>query len=307
MASFAPWAAALAGFRLVRARPIPVMAWAGVIFLGRLAALVLTTAICGPSIPALDAAVNAKIIDPQAVVTAYRAVAPGYLAGAILVMPFAAIVTSAVYRAYLRPQEGRWCFLRVGVREAAILALIVSLNLILMVGLFLSGALIAAAANLVADETADSMIEIVGLAGMIYAVIWVLIRLALAWPMTFQSGRLALRPSWRLTQPQAWSVLSAFLIAEGLMLLVAALLFTVCIGLAGAIFAAMGGSLDHMSDALKPAQTLAQVFMPLPMIFAVFEAVMLALWAAALGGVAVCAYHVLAPADPLGEATPVSR
>ena len=112
MASFAPWAAALAGFRLVRQRPLAVLTWSAVIFVGRLIGLALTTAMSGRYMPALDAAVNAKTIDPQAVAQAYQPVAPGYLAGALVAMPFVAIVTAAIYRAYLRPEEGRWCFLK---------------------------------------------------------------------------------------------------------------------------------------------------------------------------------------------------
>ena len=91
MASFAPWAAALAGFRLVRERPLAVLAWAGVIFLGRQAALVLITVISGKFMPALDAAADAKTIDPQALLLAYQAVAPGYVAGGLVLMPFGAV------------------------------------------------------------------------------------------------------------------------------------------------------------------------------------------------------------------------
>jgi hypothetical protein len=291
----------------VRERPLAVLAWAGVIFLGRLAGLVLTTAICGSYIPALDAAVNAKVIDPQALTLAYRAVAPGYLAGAIAVMPFVAIITAAVYRAYLRPQEARWGFLRVGRREAAILLLIVAMNLIMMAVLFFSVALVAALANALSSDTGALMVQILGLAAAICALIWTLTRLSLAWPMSFQSGRLVLFQSWGLTRAQAWPLLSAFVMAEGLMLLVAALLVVICLGVAGAVLAAMGGSVDHMSDALRPAQTVAQVFQPLPLLVSAFEAVMLALAATTLEGVAVSAYHSLVPAEGLEEAKPAWR
>jgi hypothetical protein len=102
-------------------------------------------------------------------------------------------------------------------------------------------------------------------------------------------------------------LLGAFVLAEALMLLVAGLLFTICIGLAGALLSAMGGSVDHMTQALKPAQTVSEVFRPLPLFFSAFEAVMLALWATTLEGVAVSAYHCLVPTDLLGEATPALR
>jgi hypothetical protein len=291
----------LAGFRLVRERPLAVLAWAAVIFAGRLASLTLTTAISGPYIPTLDAAVNAKTLDPKALAAAYQLVAPGYMAGAVAIMPFVAIITAAVYRAYLRPQEQRWCFLRLGRREAAVFMLIVTLNLILRAGLFVAAALIATAANLVAgrDPAGGALVEIGGLAAAVCGLIWVMIRLSLAWPMTLQSARLSLVPSWRLTAAWAWPLLGAFVLAEGLMAIVAVLLFTVCAGLSGAVWVALGGTLDQMSAALEPAATVAQVFRPTPLVFQAFEAVLLALWAPTLAGVAVSAYRSFGPPEAL--------
>ena len=308
MASFAPWAAALAGFRLVRERPLSVPAWAGVIFLGRLAGLVLTTAMSGRYMPALDAAVNAKTIDPQAVALAYQPVAPGYLAGAVLAMPFIAVVVAAIYRAYLRPQEGRGCFLRLGRSEGAVLVLIISLNLLVMVGLFFAAAMIATLANLVAaaDQASGALVEIAGLGGSLFFLVWAMARLSLAWPMTFQSDRLVLFRSWRLTKAQAWPLLGAFVMAEALMVLVAILLFAVCAGLAGAAVVAMGGTIDQMSEALRPATRVAELFQPLPMVFLAFEALLLTLVATTLQGVAVSAYHSLDPQE-IDAATPAWR
>lgn len=295
MASFAPWAAALAGFRLVRQRPLAVLTWSAVIFVGRLIGLALTTAMSGRYMPALDAAVNAKTIDPQAVAQAYQPVAPGYLAGALVAMPFVAIVTAAIYRAYLRPEEGRWCFLRLGKSEWAIFILIVSFNLLVMTGLFFAAAMVAALANLVAlgDQALGGLVEIVGLGGAVFGLVWSLARLSLAWPMTFQSGRLMLFRSWRLTKAQAGPLLGSFCMAEGLMVLVAVLLFAVCGGLAGAVLVAMGGTVDQIADALQPATKLSELFQPLPLIFLAFEAIMLALVATTLEGVAVSALHSL--------------
>ena len=295
MPSFAPWAAALAGFRLVRERPLAVVAWAGVIFLGRQVSLILITVISGKFMPALDAAVNAKTIDPQAVLLAYQAVAPGYVAGGIALMPFAAVMIAAIYRAYLRPEERRWCFLQLGRGEAAILALMLCFDLMAMGGLAFAGALIGALANLAASagDAAGALVELLGLAGTVCALSWGLVRLALAWPMTFQAGRLALLPSWSRTRGQSWSLLAAFVLAEGLMAVVAVLLFSVCLGLTGAAMVAAGGTMAQIGDAVAPPSVVVQVFAPVPLVFSAFQSLWLALVATTLAGVAVSAHQSL--------------
>ena len=295
MPSFAPWSAALAGFRLVRERPLAVLAWAGVIFLGRQVALTLITMIAGKFMPALDAAVNAKTIDPEAVLVAYQAVAPGYVAGGIALVPFGAIVIAAIYRAYLRPDESRWCFLRLGSGEAAILVLILCLELMAMGGLAFAGALIGALANLAATagDGAGAMVELLGLAASVCAVVWGLVRLSIAWPMTFQAGRLVLFPSWARTRSQGWTLLAAFVLAEGLMAVVAVLLFSIWLGLTGAAVVASGGAVEQIGDALRPPSEVAQLFAPMPLVFSAFQSLLLALGAATLAGVAVSAYHSL--------------
>ncbi|HUO20926.1 MAG TPA: hypothetical protein VMU59_00230 [Caulobacteraceae bacterium] len=297
MLPFAPWAAALAGFRLVRERPWAVLAWAGVIFIGRLAGLALTTAISGPFLPTLDAAVNASPINVQAVAVAYQNVAPGYLAGLALALPFFAVVFAAVFRAYLQPQERRACYLRLGVREAAVLALIVGLNLVVMVGLSFGAALVAGLSSLVAqaDAASGAAVEAAGLAGLIFAGVWAVVRLCLAWPLSFQTGRPTLFATWGLTRGHGWSLAGAFLMAEGLMVVVGMLLFAICATLAGVVLIASGQTLDQLPDALRPAIAVRELFEPAPLLFSAFEAVLLTLSAATLQGVAVSAYRALAP------------
>lgn len=295
--AFAPWPAALAGFRLVRQRPWAVLAWAAVIFLGRLGGLVATTAISGPYIPALDAAVNAKTINLDAVTAAYQDVAPGYLVGVALALPFFAVVIAAICRAYLRPQDGRFLFLRLGRREAAILALILALNLLVMFGLSCGAALIATAASLVAsvDASAGALAEALGLTALVGAAIWAVVRLSLAWPLSFQQARPALIAAWRLTRGHGWPLLGAYAMAEGLMLVVGVLLFAVCAGLAGAALVASGGALEQLPDTLRAASAVLEVFKPAPLLFSAFEALLLTLTLATLAGVAVSAYQTLTP------------
>ena len=299
--AFAPLAAALAGFRLVRARPQAVLVWAGVIFVGRLAGLKLTTAISGPFMPALDAAVNATPLNLQAVTVAYQQVAPGYLAGAALALPFFAVVFAAIYRAYLKPEDSRAFFLRLGAQEAAILALILALNLMVLVGLSFGAAVVALLASMIAtvDAAAGSLAEAVGLGALLAFVLWGVVRLSLAWPVSFRAARPVLLRSWGLTRGHGWKLLSAYVIAEALMLVVGVLVLGICASLSGAMLVAIGRPLDQLPDALRPAMAVVEVFRPAPLLFSAFEALLLALSATTLVGVAVSALRSFAPQESL--------
>ena len=295
--AFAPWAAALAGFRLVRERPLTVAVWAAAIFLARLAGMVVTTAISGRYMPALDAAMNAKTVNVDAVAAAYHNVAPGYLAGAALALPAFAVVMAAIFRAYMRREQGKGFFLRLGRAEAAMLALIVVLNLMIMFGLSFGAALIATAASLIAqaDAAGGALAEGLGLTLLAGAALLGLARLSLAWPMSFQAGRPILLRAWGATRGRGWALLGAFAMAEALMIVVGVLLFSIAGGLAGALLVAMGGALEDLPDVLRAPTAVIEVFRPAPLLFSLGEALLLTLGFATVQGVAVSAYNSFAP------------
>jgi hypothetical protein len=276
-----------------------VLAWAGVIFIGRMAGLVLTTAISGPFLPALDAAVNASPINVQAVAVAYQSVAPGYLAGLAVALPFFAVVFGGVFRAYLQPDDAKWAYLRLGKREAAILALILLINLLALFGLSLGAATISGLSGLAAqaDAAGGSVIETAGLMALIMGALWVVVRLCLAWPLSYLAGRPVLFRSWSLTRTQGVGLLGAFVMAEGLMAVVGALLFAICATLSGVALIAGGQALDQLPDAIRPAIAVREVFEPAPLLFSAFEALLLALTTATIQGVAVSAYRTLVQKD----------
>jgi hypothetical protein len=202
MAEFKPTDAAFAGFRLVRERPVAVLAWAAVILVGRMGQALLTAILAGPYMAALDTAINAKTVDPQATATAYAAVAPGYVAGALVMLPFAAVATAAIYRAYLHPEQSRRLYLRLGRAELAMTGLFVALGLALVLAGFGLLVLIGIGSALVAaaDAAAGQQVGLIGLFAAIGAMIYAVVRLSLAWPMTFEQGRTVFFKAWPLTK-----------------------------------------------------------------------------------------------------------
>jgi hypothetical protein len=293
MAEFKPTDAAFAGFRLVREQPVAILAWAAVIAVGRICQALLTAVLAGPYMAALNAAVNAKIVDPQATASAYAAVAPGYVAGALVMLPFAAVVTTAIYRAYLRPEQSRGLYLRLGRAERAMIGLFLALGLTIVLAGFgllvligLGSALVAAA-----DATAGQVASLTGLFAAIGVLIFAVVRLSLAWPMTFEQERVVLVRAWPLIKGKAWPVLGGFVIAEALMGVVALLLLAIVASLVGAALLMTGGTLQQIADLGGEIQAPGDLLRPLTIVFIVVQALLLALSAATIEGVRVTAYR----------------
>ncbi len=299
MSPFSPWAAALAGFRLVRERPLAVLAWAAVLFAGRLTSDALLVQLAGVPMAGLKVVLNADPINMQDFSTAMVKAAPGFLAAAVAGLPFFAVVAGAIFRAYLRPAESRWGYLRLGLSEAAVLGLIVAINLVLAGGSFFVTALFGTLAALAgtADPAAAAAIQVLGMIAVLVVSVWLLTRLCLAWPMTFQARRVVLLRAWAPTKPFLWPILGAFVTAEMLMVLVGALLMFFFEHVNDAVFVMNGGTVAQAMNAVQQPTTLEGVFTPLQMAVAAFIALFLALAGATLQGVAVSAYHSLAPPD----------
>jgi hypothetical protein len=149
------------------------------------------------------------------------------------------------------------------------------------------------------DAAAGSLAEAVGLGALLAFVLWGVVRLSLAWPVSFRAARPVLLRSWGLTRGHGWKLLSAYVIAEALMLVVGVLVLGICASLSGAMLVAIGRPLDQLPDALRPAMAVVEVFRPAPLLFSAFEALLLALSATTLVGVAVSALRSFAPQESL--------
>jgi hypothetical protein len=156
-----------------------------------------------------------------------------------------------------------------------------------------------------ADAAAGQLAGVVGLTAAVYLVIYAMIRLTLAWPMTFVQRRVVLLKAWPLTKGRGWPVLGAFVLAEALMILVALLLLSVLVGLVGAALVASGGKVEQIADMAADGVSVASVLQPLPLCFLAAQALVLALSMATLEGVRVSAYGAFRVVPPLDPTKPV--
>jgi hypothetical protein len=125
-----------------------------------------------------------------------------------------AVVSCAVFRAILRPEQSSFAYMRLGSEELwvmlvnlvrIVLTSVLQIALAIPLGILVAF-LTAASPGLVAPVGAIAQIIISGI------VIWITLRLSLAGPITFTEGRFRLFESWILTRGYGWRLLAVALI-----------------------------------------------------------------------------------------------
>lgn len=201
-----------AGVRLVRERPTAVAVWT-------LINIVMTSAAQLSIMPFMRLVMQNRTgaTSPLEMGTA---MVPLY--GIQFLMMIAQLVLwAAVYRAVLRPQESAAAYLRLGGDELRLFLLGLIYMIIAMVLVFLPLALMGAAAGFTA--TAGGEPDLVRMGGMIalmllvglllfMLVIFLSVRFALAWPLTFLRRQIVLGEAWRLSRGNFWPMFASAMV-----------------------------------------------------------------------------------------------
>jgi hypothetical protein len=233
MASISYARAVSAGFRVIGRKPWAVLAWAGAYLV--LAALPLILIMSGvlPDVIATyrDAAHNlAHGVAPDAAkFLALRSRMAG-VQPLILVVQLVShtILMGAIFRAVLEPEASKWGYLRVGRQELmlglttlvyVLVATILALTLLVPLGIAGAVGLTSAQHGNAPGPMAVPLLRLIELAGS-GAIVWAMLRLSLALPMSFAQRRFVLYDSWSLTRGHAFKL---FLVALTLVVLL-----TVC-------------------------------------------------------------------------------
>jgi hypothetical protein len=225
---------AFAGFGVIRRKPLAVLVWGLALFvlgvLPVLGAFGLMASSFGelfrqaaegvePSVEeAIDFQLRMLALNPLLMISS--------LVGRVL-------LTCAIFRVVLRPQDDRFFYLRLSMTE--VLVGLVYLALAFLLGfLALAGVLVGvglAMATWAVSEAAGFGIAIVLAGALIGLVIWLGLRLSMAMPMTFADRRFRFFESWALTRGHT---LSLFLIGL-LTVVIVWLLEMVMFGVAAAV------------------------------------------------------------------------
>jgi len=247
MNQFSASEAALEGFRLTRERPGAIIVWAGTYFVGIIVMGLLMMASLGPEF--IEMARNGRFTpeDTDAVGDMLYQSWPAFLLVLIVAVLLLSVLTAAIYRLVLRPQEKAVAYLRLGADEFRLTTLNLLLFAVGMVCLF-AGLLAAGAV-----ERAAPGMGIVAAALIGGLTIWVGVRLSLATPMTFATRRIAIGPAWALTRGQFWPLFGMIVLAVIFYVMIW-LLITI-IGLA--IVGLSGGQEAMNSGVMSGASTIA--------------------------------------------------
>lgn len=206
---------AFAGFHIVRRKPMAVVGWALFLFvIGVLPAL----AFIGPMASNFSQfiAMAKADVEPsheqmmEMMSTLYVAHPILWLTGLITRV----VLTGAVFRAILQPSAGSWAYMRLGMAEVMMALVVIVMAILVGVGFGVGVAVtvgICAALWQASHSAAVGAGIILGV-GLFLALIWVLLRLSLAAPMSFDEKNFRLFESWRVTKGNSLKLLLAALL-----------------------------------------------------------------------------------------------
>jgi hypothetical protein len=278
MPVFSPTDAAFEGFRLTREQPRVVAAWAALYaVMGLVAAMVMISTI-GPEFETLRvAAQGGGSSDPAETMRLFRKLAPFYAMILPIVLVFWSVLTCAVYRAVLRPEQRGIGRLRFGADEARMMGLTVLLWLLMFATVFLATLFVTLGGMMTATvggPIAGLLGAVIGAAGLGVA-IWIWARLSLAGPMTFMTGQIHIFRSWALTKGHAMLLVWTYGLAAVLAVVVSLLALVIFTAIAGVLVTLTGGSLADITRIFQPNVTsIAAYFTPAQILYQAFSAVL---------------------------------
>ncbi len=285
MARFSVSGAATAGFGVIGRAPLAVLAWGLVILVALVGPMVGLMWAAAPQfidfIKAMpepgsaaattdDPAMLARMMRFQTSMMGVNAVS--WLGGAVV----KAVVAGAVFRAVLQPDQKRWAYLRLGASELWLGLVTLVQGVLFMMAYFavvIVGLILGVIAYLAGSAAGDAgkaiaflLIALVVLAG-IGALIWGVLRLSMAGPMSFAQGKFLLFESWTFTRGQSGRLLGMALLLALILMALELVLYAVVGGgvLLTVVASGTGEGLAEILDPLKgqPPAVWLRTFWPL--------------------------------------------
>jgi hypothetical protein len=210
MTSLSPLDAALEGPRIMRRHPVVVLCWAlfslvMLPLLGLLAKMVLSEQ------QRLDMAQRQSSADPRDILDMVSQLGGVMVLLIMLALVLFAILSAAIMRSVLHPEEKRLAYLRLGREELRLLVVsLITWAAALMVTIIPGGVVALGAALLGGGTTASGWFTFLG--GLIVLALstWVAVRLSMLAPHAFIVGHIDPRAAWLLTHGQFWRLLVLF-------------------------------------------------------------------------------------------------
>ncbi len=215
MTTFSPVDAALEGVRMTRRHPLVLLAWAACYF-AMLVVLGLVVAFAfGGSVRA-DLAQLSRTNDLGELVDIVARRQGTLLPLIAFAVALQSVITVAIMRAVVRPEERRLAYMRIGREEARqFIVALVGWAVTLVVTALPSAVLVLVGAGLISLGAVQTnrWVEVLGAIAVAGLSIWFGIRLSLLSITTFAEGRIDLRRTWALTDRHFWHLLGMYFVA----------------------------------------------------------------------------------------------
>ncbi|MBB4799529.1 MFS family permease [Brevundimonas bullata] len=259
---------AFEGFRLTRRAPVAVLSWAAAyaVFIAILFLLVgphFVTVLSVITEMQAQGQTEPSPEDVERLMQAYGVIIGWAMPLGLL---FSALISTAIVRSVIRPDERKFGYLRVGKDELRVLgaSLIVSL---IMFGVTLAGFMIVTVAMAGAMALPALWLVVVLLSlGVIALLAWLSVRLSLVVPSTFAEGRIVLKSAFAMTGKKVFWPLLGMAIIAGVMAMLVGLLgsavaapLSLMVGGNERLIAMEGASVPSLLSALGPMLAVSLV------------------------------------------------
>jgi hypothetical protein len=241
-------AAIVAGFGLIRRRPLSILAWGLLPVLVQVGSLLLLAplylATLGPALQAIGNG-GAGMAPPAPLPQSFQLQALGQLSNLVQIA-VGAIVYCAIWRAMLHPGRSSFASFRIGAPELLFAVLTFAGTIALTVGvivLLIPTMLLGAIAGAIAHDVNIAVLvafPVFGLVALI-SVFYLLVRFSLVGPMMVADGRFHLFESWTQTRGHVGGLTLVGLGVLGLLLVSEIVFLAAMFAIGAASIAAVGG------------------------------------------------------------------
>jgi hypothetical protein len=194
-------------FRLVRDKPVAVLVWG----LCYMVAIGVMSAVMGRTFGALASADK----DPAAAMAQMSSMMGTILLAEFGMMILFVVLFTATQRAVLRPEQGGFAYMRIGMDELKMFALAFVLLILLYVGMLVVGviaAIVIGAVTVAAGPAAMGISMIFLICALLAAAIWFEVRVSLMFPLTLMTGNIAIGEGWRLSKGRFWTLFGGYFV-----------------------------------------------------------------------------------------------
>lgn len=257
---------AFEGFRLTRRAPVAVLLWAvayaaffGLLFLlvGSHFATIMSL------ISQLEGQTEPSIEDMQPLMQAYGVIVAW---AAPLGLLFSAVISTAIARSVIRPEDRKFGYMRLGKDELRVLGASLIVALIMFGVTFVGFMLVSLVAALAAAAPALWLAVVLLALAVLAVAIWLSVRLSLVVPATFSEGRIAVKSAFAMTAKKVFWPLLGMAVIAGVMAMLVGLLgsavaapLSLMVGGAERMIGMEGASVPSLLSALGPMLAVSLV------------------------------------------------